>query len=530
MKEDVRQEEAAAAASNHVYRGGGWRNLLGCHVRSLRWFRIALGSLLTLELLLRYRFLEPFYSDDGTLPTQLLNGKVDGLYRLVCVHCHFGKDWHQQVLLTIQVALAAAFTCGFGTPWTTLASWLLYTSLTLRNTWLNYILDRYFHYLLFLAVFLPLQPWHQRRRGPQWIVSPATVALKALLVWIYLDAGYGKYADPGGGWSLAAQPLPALDTYARHTGAAQYMYAMLHPIDGFRYLTPLVVYVELLAAPIALLASYGGRPRVVHASIYVMWSLHVGIALTLRNSAMLSFVACIAWIPLFVPSSVHDEDRASSVTPRGYRIDPFVMSLLAIAGLVGGNVWFERVGCDIAAPVQTIWSTLLHNRWNVFVGAEEYVTWEIAPGLLQDGSIVDVWGRRDSVDWSLPGSGAPCTATARPGRWRSFPYLAELRGKDAEALWGYLCKEWDGNNDVATNPGRRLVKYNFFMLQADVLPAMRFSATRKRLIQSFDCVSNAVIKESNDDRSSDAAPSLVIEELEIDGASEDSAELSRDEL
>jgi hypothetical protein len=102
--------------------------------------------------------------------------------------------------------------------------------------------------------------------------------------------------------------------------------------------------------------------------------------------------------------------------------------------------------------------------------------------------VVDVWGRSDEVNWMMPGSGAPCTSTSRPGRWRSFPYLAELEGEDAEALWGYLCKQWDKENDVSNNPGRQLLRYNFFMLQADVLPNMGFSSTRKRLMHSYECV------------------------------------------
>ena len=87
------------------------------------------------------------------------------------------------------------------------------------------------------------------------------------------------------------------------------------------------------------------------------------------------------------------------------------------------------------------------------------MTWEIAPGMLADGSVVDVWGRRDYVEWSMPGTGAPCTSTSRPGRWRSFPYLAELEGEDAEVLWGYLCKQWNSENDADRNPGRKLLKY-----------------------------------------------------------------------
>ena len=113
---------------------------------------------------------------------------------------------------------------------------------------------------------------------------------------------------------------------------------------------------------------------------------------------------------------------------------------------------------------------------------------EIAPGRLADGSIVDVWGRSNVVDWSMPGTGAPCTSTSRPGRWRSFPYLAELDGDDGEALWSYLCKQWDRENDVDRNPGRKLLRYNFFMLQSDVLPNMGFSLTRKRLVHSYNCV------------------------------------------
>ncbi len=95
------------------------------------------------------------------------------------------------------------------------------------------------------------------------------------------------------------------------------------------------------------------------------------------------------------------------------------------------------------------------------------------------------------------GTGAPCTSTARPGRWRSFPYLAELDGEDGEALWSYLCRQWDEENGVTSssesssgkksNSHRKLLRFNFFMLQADVLPNMGFSSTRKRLIQSYDC-------------------------------------------
>lgn len=267
------------------------------------------------------------------------------------------------------------------------------------------------------------------------------------------------------------------------------MYALLGP-QGLRVMTPTVVWVELLAAPCALLGSFLGRRGLIWTSVGLIWSLHIGIALTLRNAALLSFVACVAWFA-FLP--VGWERTMSKAAPSSKLWN--LVSIVLIGSMIVGNVWLDTLSRACDQSTKHIWSTLLHNRWNVFVGAEEYVTWEIAPGLLADGSIVDVWGRRDDVTWSLPGGGAPCTATARPGRWRSFPYLAGLAGDDAEALWSYLCEEWDRENHADERAGRKLIKYNFFMLQADVLPNMGFSETRKRLIQTYQCVPQEEISE-----------------------------------
>jgi hypothetical protein len=121
-----------------------------------------------------------------TMPLRLLLPKIDTVYKVVCLHCHFGKLWQQQVLLGIQTTVAVLFTLGYQTRIMAILSWYLYTSLILRNTWLYFILDRYFYYLLFGAMFLPLDERFslaQRSRGVQGrnkktlVVSPGTVSL-----------------------------------------------------------------------------------------------------------------------------------------------------------------------------------------------------------------------------------------------------------------------------------------------------------------------------------------------------------------
>lgn len=421
-----------------------------------------------------------------------------------------------QILLSIQVLLAAMLVVGYRTKIASVGSWVLYLSLTLRNTWLNFILDRYFHYLLFYSVFLPLDAtWaidakrknnEANNHSLKTLVTPATIALKMLVTWIYWDAGYGKFTDPLQGWTFHAEPLPALDTYVRHTVVARLMYGLLGP-TGLRYMTPTVVYAEMFCAPVALIGSFLGNKSMVYGVVVLMCSIHVGIAATMRNTILLSSVACVPWC-IFLPSGVgadlglsyffsstcgsqgvETETREKSSI---YFFKKHGISALVIGIFISGSVWFETLSTQCNQSMEHIWSTLLHNRWNVFVGAEEYVTWEIAPGRLLDGSIVDVWSKSNEVSWEMPGAGAPCTSTARAGRWRSFPYLAGLDGEDGETLWAYLCKQWDEENGVNNGmDGKKLLRFNFFMLQADVLPNMGFSATRKRLIHSHDCLSDS---------------------------------------
>ena len=44
---------------------GGWKAVFGCTYQGLALFRITLGILLTAELVLRFRFLRVFYTDEG---------------------------------------------------------------------------------------------------------------------------------------------------------------------------------------------------------------------------------------------------------------------------------------------------------------------------------------------------------------------------------------------------------------------------------------------------------------------------------
>jgi hypothetical protein len=156
------------------------------------------------------------------------------------------------------------------------------------------------------------------------------------------------------------------------------MYALLGP-SGLRFLTPFVVWIELLASPVAFVASFMGNRVLLYISITFVCSLHVGIALMLRNAALLSFLACTPWC-VFLPlgwKRVPLRKTNSSLLvfgPQTIFADRLgaIVSIVLIGSMVIGNLWLASFSQACDQSVKHIWSTLLHNRWNVFVGAEEY--------------------------------------------------------------------------------------------------------------------------------------------------------------
>jgi hypothetical protein len=182
-------------------------------------------------------------------------------------------------------------------------------------------------------------------------------------------AGGGKYMDPLKGWTYNADPLPALDTYTRHTVGAQYIYGILGP-EGLRIMTPTVVYIELLCTPLAFLGCYLGNAGLVKFAIAMICQLHFGISLALRNAVLLSYAACSVWC-LFLPIGWEAASNSEILpTTKKSQLWTLICALL-VGAMVGGNIWFETIGDCSTGNQRQIWSTLLQNRWNVFVGAEE---------------------------------------------------------------------------------------------------------------------------------------------------------------
>lgn len=476
-------------------------------VRCLSIFRSALGLLIVLEVADRWPTLEWLYSDVGTLPRSSVMPEQQGegwLVWLACAHAWNGTVLWVQFLSIVQIIAAACLACGVYPRASSLAVWWLHCSTCLRNGALVYILDRYMHLLLLYSACLPAPSiiWSSAAladgsrprdatsfRLPLYASIPSFAAcvLAAQLVLIYADAGLAKALDPARAWSLSA-PVAALDTYMRHTAAAQAARRMLGGV-GLRIGGLATVGIEVVAPTLAFLVPNQSARRLF---IALVCGMHVGIALCMRNTFLLSSAAIIAWIPF-----------VDGPAPLGFRCDPWhhTSHLRAPSLLLGCMVLLSAhhqwaglggTGCEGRTGSDALRTLVLHQRWNVFSSAESYVVWEIAPARLSDGTVVDIWRETDEVAWSVPTGDEP---TRRRGRWRAWPYTSPIATgpHTAPAYWGGLCDMWARYD----TKNRTVIGYHFYMMQADAVPMEHqvddedYGEVRKRLITKFNCAARA---------------------------------------
>jgi len=476
--------------------------------RSARLFRYAVALALLLDCAERWPVLEWMYTDTGGLPRSAMLPELtdDPLAWLVCVHAWRGSlQWAQALLLA---EAAAALGLAFGSRACGVLAWWLHLSVCVRSAPLIYILDRYLNVLLIYATLLPTP-------SASGEVSLTSVAIALQLVFIYVDASTAKLFDPGRTWSLDA-PVAALDTYFRHTPVARLLHRVLGG-SGLRLAGTIAVAIELLAAPLMLLAPTRSLRRL---GIAVAVLLHLGIALTMRNTTILSFAAVAMWLP-FLDGPATNGPSCSAKPIRGVEAhcdDPKwlgersceptcapirSLSSITVALFMGSAMWHQwhhrdGPGCGGRAPPGVVHRAILHNRWNVFGSAEAHVVWEIAPARLSDGSIVDIWRGTEHVSWEVPED----EDRVHSGRWRSLPITAERDEQDDFRFWSMLCDEWEARErerwakaradmhgrhssafeTEAPNAGeqstnllapRTIVGFHFYLLQADVVPAPR---------------------------------------------------------
>ena len=131
-----------------------WRNAVSLDRRSLAAWRVALGLMVVLDVLYRFKDGLEFYTDDGVLPRSLAMSLISA--PMFSLYFANGERYFVVAMLCTQLLFGLAMSIGYCTRRATFGAWLLVCSLQARNLLIDNGGDIYLRILLFWALLAPV--------------------------------------------------------------------------------------------------------------------------------------------------------------------------------------------------------------------------------------------------------------------------------------------------------------------------------------------------------------------------------------
>lgn len=395
-----------------------WLRGFTIDLRALGLFRVAIGLCLMVSLILRLPYAAAFYSSEGVLPATALLQSRDPL---ISLHLISDSPAVQVVLMSAAIGFAAALVLNHRPRLAAIASWVLWTSLLVRNPMATHAGDHELRLLLFWSMFLP----YSQRRGTY--LGPAGVALILQICAVYWFA-FAEKMDPI--WLTdrsAVYYTLQLDMIARPLG-----FWLRDHYEVTRWLTIGTVGLEFLGPFLAISPIATNKLRL--AAVLVFVGFHLGLSATM-NLGTFPFISSAAWL-VFLPFR---GDPGPAVRDKGsFR-----------TALVIASVMF--ITLNLLAPATRPWNEAEAGKFRRFaslVGWEQRWTMFAPRPMTADGWYV-MPGFRGG-EWSDVWNGGPVTTVKPPDVLESFgginwlEYLHQLRGaRNAELrpyFAHYLCR------------------------------------------------------------------------------------------
>lgn len=273
----------------------------GLDLRALAVFRIGMGLMIIVDLLVRARDLRIHYTDAGVLPRATVINQLLGL-EAISLHLFSGTTFAQVLLFAISALFAFSLLIGHRTRLSAVMSWALLVSLQNRNPLVLNGGDIIFRLFLFWSLFLPLGARYsidaalsRDKTSDPLVFSFGSLALVLQIAIIYFFAALLKTGPEWHGEASAIHYALYVDQLVRPFGIWLRQFSSVLPV-----MTRSVWFFELLA-PIALFAPFATSRTIITALLIAM---HVGFALTL-GLGVFPWI-CIAGLITLFPSSTWD--------------------------------------------------------------------------------------------------------------------------------------------------------------------------------------------------------------------------------
>lgn len=434
--------------------------------RALAAFRIGLGCVLVLDLLLRLRNLRTFYTDAGVLPVSRLAEQSPLLARF-SLHAQSGDAWFQALLFAISGTVALALVVGYKTRLATALSLGLLFSLHARNPHVLSGGDALLQHLLAWSLVLPLGGrWsvdaRQREPAQERIVSMATAGLLVQVVLVYATNAILKTRSEQWLSGDATATVLSLDRFTIFLGPLLREVPLVLDVAHWVWLT------LLLASPLLVVAT--GRNRAVLVGAFA--AIHTGMLLTLYLGIfpVVCLVALIPFLPAEVWNALSRTRPARGLSPRlndtigvvagklprwsparsAFRGDtPRQIGRSVAAVGLAGIILFNAFALGFVPTPPPADGRLsgdqVEPRWTMFASdPTETDRWFVAPGDLSSGDRVDAFNQQD-IEWHRPDHIA---RTYSSSRMRDFMTNLRYDERLQQSFARYLCDRWNRTHET----------------------------------------------------------------------------------
>ena len=414
--------------------------LFAIDFRSLALLRMALASISLVDLVLRARDLGAFYTDAGAFPRQAAMWYYDTRF-VASLHLISGDTAVQIALFLVAATALVCLLVGYRTRTATAVAWLLLVSLHVRTPPLLHAGDTLLRLLFFWSLFLPLGARYSvdatrntsSERPPNPHLSAGSAALMLQVAMMYVFSALSKTGVEWHGQASAVHYALQLDFLVTGLGVwlrshADLLAIMTRLIWYFELIGPVLLFVPVshTCAPMPAGARFRGhaaglwpglRDRTVPVGepgspppVPAEWVLGRSRLHPHRPPGWLTAAESAPALATAVATSCPHPSKAAS---RCRPVPPWQPGRLAnglcLFFLLYVGAWNVASLPQVAVPIpDTVrWvGELLHieQAWDMFAPSPSKDNgWMVMPGLLNDGTEVDVYRQRLGAPvWEKP--------------------------------------------------------------------------------------------------------------------------------
>jgi hypothetical protein len=472
----------------------------GIDPRGLAALRIGLGAMLIVDLSMRCSRFRALYTDAGVFPRSLLDPWLREW--ILPLHNLSGSFWWQASLLLLALLFAGWLALGFHTRLACVASWLLCTSLQVRNPLVLNFGDDILRMALFWAMFLPLDlRWSidQRRgrvRGDRDapVCSLATAAFLLQIAFVYFFTAMLKRGPDWHRDGTAIYYMLQVDGWVTSFGMWLREHERLLP-----WLTRATLMLEYFG-PITLFAPIWWLRSL---TVLAFLSLHLGIAASYRLGVF-PWVDLVVLLPFLPPRVWAAFARLLPVSPGASPSTPAIASrspalarardagiAVVLAYVLAYNVESVRpIGLPGWLATAGHWLRV-NQQWLMFTpSGPRFDGWYVMPGTMADGRQIDLSAHGPELTWRKP---ARISEADEPFRWTQYLWQMPHPGTN-HALrrhWAeWTCRTWNSSHP----PGEQLVEVEMHFVHEETLPPGRGVRVDPRFLIRFHCATKAILE------------------------------------